>query len=55
MDEGRGRRDLAEMARLSYERRLTFGSGGNLSLRLDERTILITPSGTIKGSSPRNR
>lgn len=49
MDEGSGRRDLAEMARLSYERRLTFGSGGNLSLRLDERTILITPSGTIKG------
>ncbi|NLT38636.1 MAG: class II aldolase/adducin family protein [Methanomassiliicoccus sp.] len=49
MDEGRGRKDLADIARLSYERRLTFGSGGNLSLRLDESTILITPSGTIKG------
>jgi L-fuculose-phosphate aldolase len=49
MDEGRGRKDLADIARLSYERHLTFGSGGNLSLRLDESTILITPSGTIKG------
>ncbi len=49
MDEGRGRKDLVDIARLSYERRLTFGSGGNLSLRLDESTILITPSGTIKG------
>jgi L-fuculose-phosphate aldolase len=34
---------------LSYERRLTFGAGGNLSLRLDQSTALITPSGAIKG------
>lgn len=49
MDEERGRHDLAMVARLSYDRRLTFGSGGNLSLRLDASTVLITPSGTIKG------
>ncbi len=49
MNESKGRRDLADIARLSYDRRLTFGSGGNLSLRLDKGTILITPSGTIKG------
>jgi L-fuculose-phosphate aldolase len=34
---------------LAYERRLTFGAGGNLSLRLDGSTALITPSGAIKG------
>ncbi|MDW5563841.1 MAG: class II aldolase/adducin family protein [Methanomassiliicoccus sp.] len=49
MNEEQGRRDLASIARLAYERRLTFGAGGNLSLRLDESTALITPSGTIKG------
>lgn len=49
MDEERGRNDLATVSRLSYDRRLTFGSGGNLSLRLDASTVLITPSGTIKG------
>ncbi len=49
MNEASARRDLADIAHLSYDRRLTFGSGGNLSLRLDDRTALITPSGTIKG------
>jgi L-fuculose-phosphate aldolase len=49
MDEDRWRHDLVTVARLSYDRRLTFGSGGNLSLRMDRGSILITPSGTIKG------
>lgn len=37
------------ISRLAYDRRLTFGAGGNLSLRLDGSTALITPSGAIKG------
>ncbi|NLI73998.1 MAG: class II aldolase/adducin family protein [Euryarchaeota archaeon] len=43
------REELAATGRLAFERRLTFGSGGNISCRLDEKTILITPSGTCKG------
>jgi L-fuculose-phosphate aldolase len=34
---------------LAYDRRLTFGAGGNLSVRLDRSTAVITPSGAIKG------
>lgn len=49
MNEEHARRDLAAIAKLAYDRRLTFGAGGNLSLRLDEGTALITPSGAIKG------
>jgi L-fuculose-phosphate aldolase len=43
------RQELADIARLVYDRRLTFGSGGNISARLDQRTMLITPSGRLKG------
>jgi L-fuculose-phosphate aldolase len=49
MSEGALRRQLADISRLAYDRRLTFGAGGNLSARLDADTILITPSGMIKG------
>lgn len=49
MNEGALRQQLADISRLAYDRRLTFGAGGNLSARLDDHTILITPSGTIKG------
>lgn len=45
--EARGQ--LAAVGKLVYERRLTFGSGGNISCRLDQDTMLITPSGTCKG------
>jgi len=49
LNEEDARRQLAATGRLAFERRLTFGSGGNISCRLDERTMLITPSGTCKG------
>lgn len=49
MSEAALRKQLADIGRLSYDRRLTFGAGGNISVRLDEHNILITPSGTIKG------
>ncbi len=47
-EEG-AREELAAMGRLLYERRLTFASGGNISARLDEDTMLVTPSGKCKG------
>jgi L-fuculose-phosphate aldolase len=43
------RRELVRYGRLLYERRLLSGVGGNLSARVDEDTILITPSGFSKG------
>lgn len=49
MSEAEKREELASFGKLLYERRLTFGSGGNISCRLDEGTMLITPSGTCKG------
>ena len=49
MNEEDARRQLATTGRLAFERRLTFGSGGNISCRLDRGTMLITPSGTCKG------
>ncbi len=49
MSDGALRQMLTDISKLAYDRRLTFGAGGNLSARLDDDTILITPSGTIKG------
>ncbi|MFP4545973.1 MAG: class II aldolase/adducin family protein [Methanomassiliicoccales archaeon] len=43
------RMELVKYCHLMYERNLTFATGGNLSVRLDERSILITPSGLRKG------
>jgi L-fuculose-phosphate aldolase len=47
--EGEVRRELVRFGRLLYERRLISGLGGNLSARVDDSTILITPSGVSKG------
>lgn len=49
MNEANARKELAAAGRMVFERRLTFASGGNISRRLDDRTMLITPSGTCKG------
>lgn len=49
MNEAEARLELAVVGKLVFDRRLTFGSGGNISCRLDEGTMLITPSGTCKG------
>lgn len=49
MNEAELRKQLAEVGKLAYERRLTFGAGGNLSARLNDHTAVITPSGMIKG------
>ncbi|HUV24099.1 MAG TPA: class II aldolase/adducin family protein [Methanomassiliicoccales archaeon] len=43
------RMEMVRFGRLMSERGLTFATGGNLSVRLDEETVLITPSGVRKG------
>jgi L-fuculose-phosphate aldolase len=43
------RRALVECGRICYERGLMVSNDGNLSARLDDATILITPSGISKG------
>ncbi len=43
------REEVAYFMRRLYRQGLTTTSGGNLSLRVDDNTVLITPSGTDKG------
>lgn len=47
--EAFARKRLVECCHLLYERNLTVSAGGNMSVRLNEREILITPSGVNKG------
>ena len=44
MSEKRARRELVEYAQLLWERRLTSGSSGNLSVRLGDGDLLVTPA-----------
>ena len=48
-NESFARRRLAECCHLLYDRHLTVSAGGNMSVRLGEDEILITPSGVNKG------
>ena len=48
-NESFARRRLAECCLLLYDRHLTVSAGGNMSVRLGEDEILITPSGVNKG------
>ncbi|MDW8327533.1 MAG: class II aldolase/adducin family protein [Anaerolineales bacterium] len=43
------RRAIVACGRLAYERGLLMSNDGNISVRLDERRLLITPSGLCKG------
>ncbi|MDD1770939.1 MAG: class II aldolase/adducin family protein [Methanomassiliicoccales archaeon] len=43
------RRDIVHYGRLLYERRLTAGTSGNISVRLNDNAMLITPTGACKG------
>ncbi|GAC1388925.1 MAG: aldolase [Vulcanimicrobiaceae bacterium] len=45
MNDTRARRELIVYGRELWERRLVMGSSGNLSVRLDEHRMLITPAG----------
>ncbi|WP_400233061.1 class II aldolase/adducin family protein [Methanomethylophilus alvi] len=48
-NESFARRRLAECCHLLYDRHLTVSAGGNMSVRLGEDEVLITPSGVNKG------
>ena len=43
------RRAICEVGKLLYERKLVVATDGNISIRLDQRSILITPAGFCKG------
>lgn len=49
MNEICAREELIKICNLLYERKLTFSAGGNMSVRIDDKHILITPSGRNKG------
>ncbi len=44
------REKLTTWSERLYHRRLTFSAGGNVSLRLKDGSVLITPSGRCKGT-----
>jgi L-fuculose-phosphate aldolase len=44
------RRDVANYMKRLYDRHLTTASGGNISLRVDTDTFIITPSALDKGN-----
>ena len=50
MNEAYARMVLADTCRMLYDRNLTVSAGGNMSVRLDDEYILITPSGRNKGA-----
>lgn len=49
MNESYARAMLAEICARLYDRNLTVSAGGNMSVRLNDDEILITPSGRNKG------
>lgn len=48
-EEARQRQALCRVGALCYEKGLITGSEGNLSVRLGDGTLLITPAGAMKG------
>jgi len=49
MNEQFARQSLTDICKLLYNRNLTVSAGGNMSLRLNEREFIITPTGRNKG------
>jgi L-fuculose-phosphate aldolase len=49
MDEREARKLICEIGKLMYERSYVVSSDGNVSVRLDEKTVLATPTMTCKG------
>ena len=48
--EHQSRREIVQLGRMLHERGFIAATDGNLSVRLDERRILITPTGMSKGA-----
>jgi L-fuculose-phosphate aldolase len=47
--EGELRKEIVEAGKVLYQLRLVSGTGGNISGRIDEEAIIITPTGVCKG------
>lgn len=48
--EGEVRKEIVDFGKALYQRRLITGMSGNISGRLDDEAIIITPSGHCKGN-----
>ena len=53
--EGAFREQLVRMGRLLYTRQLAHGTAGNLSVKLDDGTILVTPTNSSLGALDADR
>ncbi len=49
MNERYARQELVKICRMLYDRQLTVSAGGNMSVKIKDSEILITPSGRNKG------
>jgi len=49
MNERYARQQLVKICRMLYDRQLTVSAGGNMSVKIKDSEILITPSGRNKG------
>lgn len=49
INETKARSDLVEVGKLMYERGYICGVEGNISIKLNESTVLTTPAGSCKG------
>jgi len=49
MDESSAKKVIVEIGKLLYDRSYVVSSDGNVSIRLDENTVLATPTMTCKG------
>ena len=48
-EETKLREDICTLAKSMFDRGLTFGSSGNISARLSDGTVLVTPTGRAMG------
>lgn len=55
MHEHQARALMCEIGRLLYDRGFVVSNDGNLSCRLDDRRLLVTPSGICKGQMTPDR
>ncbi len=49
MNERYARQELVKICKMLYDRQLTVSAGGNMSVKINDSEILITPSGRNKG------
>jgi L-fuculose-phosphate aldolase len=48
-EEARARKAICEIGKLCYQRNYIVGADGNISVRLGDGTVVITPTGAMKG------